>query len=191
MRENLIIVGTIIGLIAFVGILITVSKPLIQRNYTQEIGYSDKIEEAIINCTICNVCPDGKVISPGKICVYFFWGQGCPHCAEEKPFLDELKKKYPNLEVYDFEVYYHPENAKFWKEVCEKCNTQPSGVPMTFIGEKVFIGFMNRGFYNSSSLPTSYSVLPSTTILVLTFACVFGLAIILIFMRKLKIKVKI
>ncbi|MEM5883035.1 MAG: thioredoxin family protein [Candidatus Aenigmatarchaeota archaeon] len=190
MRKNLTIIGIVIALIVFVAILISTSKPLSPRNYTQEIGYSDKIEEVIINCTICNVCPDGKVISSGKICIYFFWGQGCPHCAEEKSFLEELKKKYPNLEVYDFEVYYHPENVEFWKKICEKCNTQPSGVPMTFIGEKVFIGFMNRGFYNSSS--TSSSILPSTTILVLTFACIFGLAIIiLIFMRKLKIKVKV
>ncbi|MEM5793963.1 MAG: thioredoxin family protein [Candidatus Aenigmatarchaeota archaeon] len=191
MKEKFMIAGIIIGLVVFVAILISISKPLVPRNYTQEIGYSDKIEEAIINCTNCNICPDGKIISPGKICVYFFWGQGCPHCAEEKPFLEELKKKYPNLEIYDFEVYYHPENVELWEQVCEKCNTQPSGVPMTFIGDKVFIGFANRGFYNSSSIPTSHSILPSTTVLAIIFACVLSIVIIfLLLMRKLKIKVK-
>jgi thiol-disulfide isomerase/thioredoxin len=31
----------------------------------------------------------------GAFPVYFFWGDGCPHCEEEKQFLNEMKKKYP------------------------------------------------------------------------------------------------
>ncbi len=160
--------------------------------YAQETGYSDKIEEAIVNCTNCNVCPDGRVIDKGKICLYFFWGQGCPHCAEEKPFLEELKKRYPNLQVYDFEVYYNQDNVNFWKEVCKKYNVQPYGVPMTFVGNKVFIGFANRGFFsNSTKVPTSYFILPFLTTSGITLACVFGIALAVFFIaKKVKIKVK-
>lgn len=160
--------------------------------YAQEIGYSDKIEEAIFSCNNCNVCPDGKTISQGKICLYFFWGQGCPHCAEEKPFLEELKKKYPNLEIYDFEVYYHPENVEFWKQVCERYNTRPSGVPMTFVGNKAFIGFLNRGFYTNSTVPpTSDSVILFPTVLAITLACVFSIVLIVFLVgKRVKIRVK-
>ena len=160
--------------------------------YAQEDGYSDKIEEAIINCNNCNVCPDGKVIENGKICVYFFWVQGCPHCAEEKPFLEELKKKYPNLQIYDFEVSSSQENVNLWKEVCEKYAVQPYGVPMTFVGNRAFIGFINRGFFsNSTKVPTSDSTLPFLTSLGITLACVFGIVIVVLFVaKKIKIKVK-
>ena len=33
--------------------------------------------------------------------MYFFWGKGCPHCEEEKLFLNEMKKKYPEMKIID------------------------------------------------------------------------------------------
>ena len=37
-----------------------------------------------------------------KITLYLFYGDGCPHCAEEKVYLNEIKDKYDNFEI----VYY-------------------------------------------------------------------------------------
>jgi thiol-disulfide isomerase/thioredoxin len=167
---------------------------LISIVHAQEVGYSDKIEEAIKNCVNCNVCPDGKEIENGKICFYLFWGQGCPHCAEEKSFLEELKTKYKNLEVYEFEVYYNSKNAEIWKEVCAKYNVQPIGVPMSFIGDKAFIGFAERGSFNNSSQTFSKietSNLVSQTFLIVAVVVFILLAILLAFSRKFKIKVKV
>ncbi|MEM7821434.1 MAG: thioredoxin family protein [Candidatus Aenigmatarchaeota archaeon] len=146
--------------------------------HAQNVGYSDKIEEAILNCNECNVCADGKTIEEGKICVYFFWGQGCPHCAEEKPFLEELKKKYP-IEVYDFEVYFHEENLNLWRKICEKNNLQASGVPMTFIGSRAFIGFSKK---NSSYL----NIIPITVLVVFII-----IGILFLISKKVRIKVKV
>ncbi|MEM7825328.1 MAG: thioredoxin family protein [Candidatus Aenigmatarchaeota archaeon] len=187
MKKYLGIISFLAFLIILIVILASISKP--SGNYTQEIGYSDKIEEAIIKCDNCNVCPDGKNIIKENKCIYFFWGRGCPHCAEEKPFLEELKKKYPKIEIYDFEVYYNYENTRLWREVCKKYNTEPSGVPMTFIGDKVFIGFVNRGFYTNSSIPSSYFVLSFFPLLavVLAFLCLLA---VLILARRVKIKVR-
>ena len=75
-----------------------------------------------------------------KVCVYFFYGATCPHCAEEKPFLEELKNKYP-IELHQFEVYYNQTNVEIWNRVSSLYGAQPVGVPMTFIGDKAFIGF--------------------------------------------------
>ncbi len=75
-----------------------------------------------------------------KACVYLFYGATCPHCAQERPFLRELMNKYP-IELHEFEVYFNKTNAELWNQISSKYGTEPSGVPMTFIGDKVFIGF--------------------------------------------------
>jgi thiol-disulfide isomerase/thioredoxin len=75
------------------------------------------------------------------VCIYFFYGETCPHCAQEKPFLNSLKSKYPQIELHSFEVYFNKENQKLWENTSKAYGAVASGVPMTFIGNKVFIGF--------------------------------------------------
>ncbi len=81
------------------------------------------------------------VFAQEKIEIYFFWGQGCPHCAAEKPFLEKMKQKYPQLVVKDFEVYYNYQNQELFEKVAKAYNTQAYGVPTTFIGKEFIIGF--------------------------------------------------
>jgi cytochrome c biogenesis protein CcdA/glutaredoxin len=152
--------------------------------YAQEVGYSNKIEEAISNCTNCNLCPDGKEIEKGKVCFYFFWGQGCPHCAKEKTFLEELKKKYPNLEVHDFEIQYNKENAKFWGEICAKYNVQPFAVPMSFVGNKVFVGFAESKTADVSETMTKNPFIFSFQNLLLIVILIAFLAALVILFKK-------
>ncbi len=76
-----------------------------------------------------------------KVNIYFFWGEGCPHCAHEKPFLEELKNKYPGIIVHDFEVWENSQNRKLFIEVGKKLNEDISGVPFAIIGDKTFIGY--------------------------------------------------
>jgi len=151
--------------------------------YAQEVGYSNKIEEAVANCIDCYICPDGKTIEDGKVCLYFFWGQGCPHCAEEKPFLEELKLKYPNLEIHEFEVYSNQENAKLWQDTCKKYGIPAVGVPTTFVGDKAFVGFAKSG--SNSINPTSNFKLMLAALAV-SFLIVL---LVVIFTKKIKIKV--
>ena len=75
--------------------------------------------------------------------LYFFWGEGCPHCAKEKPFLDSLKKKYPQLKIYDFEVWYSSKNRDLLIEIGKKLNIDISGVPLTIINNQPIIGYYN------------------------------------------------
>jgi thiol-disulfide isomerase/thioredoxin len=81
--------------------------------------------------------PSGDI----EFVVHFFWGKGCPHCEEEKLFLDEMRKKYPTMKVIDYEVWYDKENAAFLVSMARAYDMKTSGVPVTFIGENVFIGF--------------------------------------------------
>lgn len=78
-----------------------------------------------------------------EVNLYFFWGQGCPHCAKEKPFLDSLKTKYPQLKIYDFEVWYSKTNRDLLIEVGKKLQIDVSGVPLTIINNEAIIGYYN------------------------------------------------
>ena len=81
------------------------------------------------------------VLAQEKLEMVYFWGDGCPHCAKEKVFLEKLEKKYPELEIKRYEVWYNPENQKLFKEYAEKYNVQQLGVPLTIINDKYFIGY--------------------------------------------------
>ena len=76
-----------------------------------------------------------------KVKLYLFYGDGCPHCADEKVFLDSIDDKYPNLEIVKYEVWYNDENSKLLSEVEEKLHIVRRGVPTTVIGKDVMVGF--------------------------------------------------
>ncbi len=79
-----------------------------------------------------------------EVNVYFFWGEGCPHCAKEKPFLEKMEEKYPEVEVHDFEVWKNSENRSLLTEVGKKLDANVSGVPFTVVGEKYFTGWLSE-----------------------------------------------
>lgn len=76
-----------------------------------------------------------------KLPVYFFWGNGCPHCAEAKPKLAELAKKYPQIEVYDYEIWYDEANSALFQQMAAGNGFEARYVPTTFIGDQHFEGF--------------------------------------------------
>src|SRR4030042_5113576 len=77
----------------------------------------------------------GTVNSDNSVKLYFFWGKGCPHCAQEEKLLKELEKRYQLLEVKSYEVWYDKENARLFSDMTEAYGTRPEGVPTTFIGD--------------------------------------------------------
>ena len=72
--------------------------------------------------------------------IYLFYSYTCPHCKEEEKLLEELKDKYDNIRVYQYEVSSE-ENSLLLDKASEMFNTSVSGVPFTVIGEKVYKGF--------------------------------------------------
>lgn len=81
-------------------------------------------------------------IEPNKINVYFFWGDGCPHCAQEFEFLDRHYKKYQKYcNIYAFEVWNNVENAELMNRFGKILNEEIDGVPLTIIGQEKVIGF--------------------------------------------------
>lgn len=73
--------------------------------------------------------------------LYFFWGSGCPHCANMAQVLKEISAQYPELEIKTFEVWYIPNNQKLLTVMAEAYNKfKPGGVPVIFIGDQVIEG---------------------------------------------------
>lgn len=79
-----------------------------------------------------------------KVNIYFFWGEGCPHCAKEKPFLDKLEQKYSELEIHDYEVWSNYDNRQLMIDFGKKLNANISGVPFTVVGEQYIIGWLDE-----------------------------------------------
>jgi thiol-disulfide isomerase/thioredoxin len=82
--------------------------------------------------------------SPKRFTVYFFWGEGCPHCADEKPFLQELQQRFPCMDIRSYEVWHDKGNAALLADMSRAYQNKISGVPMTFLDRKVFVGFTER-----------------------------------------------
>ena len=83
------------------------------------------------------------VSAVNEVNVYFFYGQGCPHCAHEEVFLDELEVKYPTINIERYEVYQNDENRELFHECSALAGASIQGVPTTFIDAKPHIGFSN------------------------------------------------
>lgn len=99
--------------------------------YALSKKYTDKVSE------YTNTEVDKDTIN-----IYFFRGEGCPHCAEEEKFFEEeLTKKYKNIKIYDFEVWNNKENSEILKKVKENFKVTNNNVPFTAIGNKYFTGF--------------------------------------------------
>ncbi|MGC8924018.1 MAG: cytochrome c biogenesis protein CcdA [Candidatus Micrarchaeia archaeon] len=77
-----------------------------------------------------------------KTCAYFFYGDGCPHCAKVEPFINGIEAKYPNLEVHRFEIYNNRPNMVLFNKFAYSYGIPESetGVPTIFIGNTYLAG---------------------------------------------------
>lgn len=88
----------------------------------------------------------GFVFSQKKIEINFFYSLSCPHCAKEEKFLDEIEKKYPEIQINRYSIE-DSKNVELLKKFCERCAADDyfGLVPMTFIGDEFFLGFDDQG----------------------------------------------
>ena len=80
--------------------------------------------------------PDPPIVN-----VYYFWGDGCPVCAQQRVFLDWLEERYPEVRVHAFEVYFETVNRVLLQAFSDAFDQAVVGVPVTFIADQGWIGF--------------------------------------------------
>ena len=83
-----------------------------------------------------------SVVEDNKVNLYLFHGKECPHCEEEREWLENIKKDYADsLNVYLFEVWHDSDNRKLMDEVRKIFDIKKSSVPLTVIGDEYYVGF--------------------------------------------------
>ena len=95
---------------------------------------------ALLSASPATAAPAAQQVQQ-PVVVYFFWGDGCPHCAAAKPFLAELNERFPSMVVREYEVWYHEENQAPFIQMAAKFGFEPGGVPTIFIGDQYWEGF--------------------------------------------------
>ncbi len=82
-----------------------------------------------------------NVSAKEKVKLYFFHGDGCPHCAEEEKFLKKVKKKYPDVKIIEYEVWKDKSNAMLMSRVGKKYGINTNSVPLTVISSTAISGY--------------------------------------------------
>jgi cytochrome c biogenesis protein CcdA/glutaredoxin len=87
--------------------------------------------------------PDHQATSD-SVDVYMFWGDGCPHCAKAKPYLEGLSQSNPRIVLHFFEVWNDQANRDYFIAFSKAFNFEPTGVPTLFIGDEYWVGFNDQ-----------------------------------------------
>jgi len=111
------------------------------------MGTSRHIWGLIVAALLLLLAPAGAAAAePGptgadRVTIHYFWGEGCPHCARAKPFLDGLSRRYPALEIRSYEVYDHKENVDLLMAMAKERGEEARSVPTVIIGRRMIAGF--------------------------------------------------
>ncbi len=74
--------------------------------------------------------------------IYLFYGDGCPHCADEEKFFENYFEDNNDIELIKYEVWHSKDNQELFVKVQDKLNNHASGVPYLIIGKDVIVGYM-------------------------------------------------
>ena len=74
--------------------------------------------------------------------IYWFHGSECPHCQEEKEFLDKYLEKHENVHLISYEVWHNDANLAKMNSVVKLLKDKKVGVPYLIIGNNSIIGYI-------------------------------------------------
>ncbi len=81
-------------------------------------------------------------VEDNKVKIYFFRGEGCPHCADAEEFFNSIEEEYGQYyKILDYETWYDSDNADLLQKVGEVRKEKISGVPYILIGDKSWSGY--------------------------------------------------
>jgi len=79
--------------------------------------------------------------SEKRINVYFFYGDGCPHCEKVKPFIAQMERKH-SLTVYRYEIYRNRSSVALLNQYFDiyAVPTGQRGIPALFVSDSHLVG---------------------------------------------------
>ena len=83
----------------------------------------------------------GMAFAAHESTVYFFYGQGCPHCAIVENYFEE-NRMYDAYAIDAREIYFNRENALLYTNLMSELGVprEERGVPAVVMGETVIVG---------------------------------------------------
>ena len=90
---------------------------------------------------ICSFIFITSVDAKEKINMYFFHGDGCPHCAAEEKFIKENKEIFSDINIVKYEVWHNDENVELLRRVINKFAMESNSIPYNVIGNTVITGY--------------------------------------------------
>jgi thiol-disulfide isomerase/thioredoxin len=76
----------------------------------------------------------------GNITVYFFYGEECPHCHNVMPFIQNISKKYPDVNFLILETWHNQTNQALSQSLHQKLGIPSTGVPEVIVGNVSLVG---------------------------------------------------
>lgn len=84
----------------------------------------------------------GAITDDGRIELLYFGTETCPFCQQMEVYLEDLEERYdPPLQVVKHEVGQDAAARERWEREVIARGQQPSGVPTSIIGDRVWVGF--------------------------------------------------
>lgn len=114
---------------------VTLKNTSVQENVVEEEKEKLKIDADL----------DNLKYDENKVNIYFFWGNGCPHCEQEFKFFESIETEYGDyFTLNTFETWYDEDNREILEQFASNMEDEITGVPYTIIGNKTFKGFSTR-----------------------------------------------
>ncbi len=116
-----------------------------KRNVNSTSNTSNSNTPSNSNSNIEKITLKNVKKSKNKVNIYFFWGNGCSHCKEEKEFFNSIEKEYGKYyNLYMFETWFNEENEKNMHLFASAMGDTIKGVPYTIIGHETYKGFSSE-----------------------------------------------
>lgn len=79
----------------------------------------------------------------GSVVLYYFWGDSCSHCAEAKPWLEDLDRRFPDLAIRAYEIWHSETNQAYYTQMADAYGLPAGGrgTPTFFLGQQVWVGY--------------------------------------------------
>ena len=94
----------------------------------------------IFFCFCSNVFADAKT---NEVRIYFFHSKDCSHCKKEEVLLNKIEKNYDNVRIFRYEIH-DDVSINILAHVRDVYHIEGNGVPITIIGEKLFMGYLEE-----------------------------------------------
>jgi len=97
----------------------------------------------IISLVLASLLPPLTPTSAQEgVCLYFFYGAGCPECAKVELQINRLEQNYPQLDVYSFEIYGNRSNLQLLNSLFDgyKAPQELRKIPAVFISNTYLTG---------------------------------------------------